>query len=176
MKVNCEIIQDLLPLYEEGICSPSSTEAIEEHLAECESCKSLKEGAERIAGIEKIAELPEKDIKAARGFQRLRRKWLTSLVAVLIFTCILVFLTISSIRVTCKKETEVWAIPPYATVDNVTVYYAEEGDQFRIRGTYQDCHGNQWYIVSGILEMKPFSGLDYGFILKDDCVIGINWK
>ena len=75
MKVNCEIVQDLLPLYEEGICSRSSMEAVEKHLAKCENCKSLKEGAERITEIKKLAELPENDIKAAGGFKRLRVLW-----------------------------------------------------------------------------------------------------
>lgn len=174
MKVNCEIIQDLLPLYEEGTCSPSSKEAVEKHLAECESCKLLKESTDRLTEIKISADLPETDIKAAGGFKRIRRKWLGSLVAVLFLTCVLGVLIVSSLKVTCSKETEVWAIQPRITVDNVIVYYAQEGDQFKIEGTYQDCTGVEWYIISGILKVDPSSGLDFGFILKDDCVIGFN--
>ena len=42
--MECAIIEDLLPLYAENICSPQSRAAVEAHLAECESCRrSLKE-------------------------------------------------------------------------------------------------------------------------------------
>jgi hypothetical protein len=33
------VIQDLLPLYHDGVCSEKSREMVEEHLMECESCK-----------------------------------------------------------------------------------------------------------------------------------------
>lgn len=35
----CEIVQDILPLYVDGICSASSRKMIKNHLAECDSCK-----------------------------------------------------------------------------------------------------------------------------------------
>lgn len=40
MKISCEIIRDLLPLYHDGVCSMESRGLVEEHLAECESCTS----------------------------------------------------------------------------------------------------------------------------------------
>lgn len=39
MKIPCEIIQDLLPLYLDGVCSEVSKKTIEEHLQDCEKCK-----------------------------------------------------------------------------------------------------------------------------------------
>ena len=39
----CEIIQDLLPLYVDSACSASSTAMIEEHLDNCPKCKRLYE-------------------------------------------------------------------------------------------------------------------------------------
>ena len=39
MKYNCKVIQDLLPLYTDGICSDVSAQMVEEHLKECASCK-----------------------------------------------------------------------------------------------------------------------------------------
>ena len=41
-EVNCEVIEDLLPLYVENIASPSSRVLVEEHLASCESCRELE--------------------------------------------------------------------------------------------------------------------------------------
>lgn len=43
MKLSCEIIQDLLPLYEEKLCSEASREAVEEHLKECSICRTWTE-------------------------------------------------------------------------------------------------------------------------------------
>lgn len=41
MKMNCNVIQDLLPLYADRICSGESRELVDEHLAECEDCTAL---------------------------------------------------------------------------------------------------------------------------------------
>ncbi len=39
MKISCNVIQDLLPLYIDKITSKESNQLIEEHLSECEKCK-----------------------------------------------------------------------------------------------------------------------------------------
>jgi len=39
----CDIVKDLLPLYEENICSENSRCVIEEHLKECEECRTYYE-------------------------------------------------------------------------------------------------------------------------------------
>lgn len=39
--MNCDIVRDLLPLYEDGLCSEESRKAVEEHLAACEACRKL---------------------------------------------------------------------------------------------------------------------------------------
>ncbi len=41
MNKQCEIVQDLLPLYVDGACSGSSAELIEEHLKSCDTCKQI---------------------------------------------------------------------------------------------------------------------------------------
>ena len=41
MKIDCDIIKDLLPLYAEGLVSEKSRRAIEEHLEGCEECKKI---------------------------------------------------------------------------------------------------------------------------------------
>ena len=50
MKYDCELIRDLLPLYQDDICSPGSKMAVEEHLSECKGCtdylQSLRSGEE----------------------------------------------------------------------------------------------------------------------------------
>lgn len=44
MKISCDIIRDLLPLYAENMTSQASSEMVETHLGECEGCTNyLKE-------------------------------------------------------------------------------------------------------------------------------------
>ncbi|MBP5489918.1 MAG: zf-HC2 domain-containing protein [Lachnospiraceae bacterium] len=41
MKYECDMIEDLLPLYKDGVCGPASTKAVEEHLADCPKCRDF---------------------------------------------------------------------------------------------------------------------------------------
>ena len=50
MKLNCNIVDDLLPLYLEDICSEDSKAALEKHLQECSACR------------EKLARMKSSDI------------------------------------------------------------------------------------------------------------------
>ncbi len=43
MDKQCEIVQDLLPLYIDGACSPSSAEMVGEHLKRCPECMKIYE-------------------------------------------------------------------------------------------------------------------------------------
>ncbi|MBO4862035.1 MAG: zf-HC2 domain-containing protein [Firmicutes bacterium] len=49
---NCEIIQDLLPLYADGGLSRESAELVEAHIAECDECKALLEQMKKETKIE----------------------------------------------------------------------------------------------------------------------------
>ena len=41
MKLSCNVVQDLLPLYHDGICSGESRELVDAHLHECAACKDV---------------------------------------------------------------------------------------------------------------------------------------
>ena len=86
MKFDCELIQDLLPLYEEELCSPASRLAVEEHLKECRHCRRLTAPLP----IEEPKELPQADRAVKKSMKKVRRRWLTSLLAaVLVFPLLL---------------------------------------------------------------------------------------
>ncbi len=42
-KISCDIIKDLLPLYKDEVCSQKSRDMVEEHLPECEECRTYLE-------------------------------------------------------------------------------------------------------------------------------------
>ena len=41
MNKDCEIIQDLMPLVIDGVCSDKSREAVEDHVKECPVCAGI---------------------------------------------------------------------------------------------------------------------------------------
>lgn len=61
MKLNCNIIDDLLPLYLEEICSADSKAAVEEHLQECSAC------GEKLARMKDSSLIPD-EIKQEHKF------------------------------------------------------------------------------------------------------------
>ena len=40
MKLSCNVIRDLLPLYRDGVCADETRTLVEEHLAGCASCRA----------------------------------------------------------------------------------------------------------------------------------------
>lgn len=94
MKLPCKIVEDLLPLFEENLCSTESKAAVQSHLEECADCR------------EKISRtvIPEIDFHNAaecktlrKGMRKIRKLWVLSLIAVLL-TIPLLFLSANSIR------------------------------------------------------------------------------
>lgn len=68
MKVECEVIRDLMPLYVDGAASEGSRAMVEEHLAECEPCQEMLEEMRQ----EVISEPPRTE--AGGVVQKLRRQ------------------------------------------------------------------------------------------------------
>lgn len=117
-EIVCELIRDLLPSYLEGLTSPASTEAIENHLQTCASCAQYAEDME--AEIE-TPQLPsEKENAAAdadhdiKPFLKLRKRTRRA-VGITILTLLLIFgggtyyfahgfsPDINDITITCEK-------------------------------------------------------------------------
>lgn len=66
MKLSCKVIEDMLPMYYDGVCSDESTVLIEEHLKECPQCSRIL--ADLQSGIE-IPENPADDLKPLAEIQ-----------------------------------------------------------------------------------------------------------
>lgn len=70
MSKQCKIIEDLLPLYHDGVCSEESRQMVEEHLAQCEACRSLLgKMAEEI-----VSPAQAEDVKMVEGIGKAVRK------------------------------------------------------------------------------------------------------
>lgn len=65
MKISCEIAQDLLPLYCDGVCSQDSKQAVEAHLEGCEKCRADMRLMEQGMGLNLAQTEDNKIVKAA---------------------------------------------------------------------------------------------------------------
>ena len=68
MKLSCDVIRDLLPLYAAGACSGESAAQVEEHLAGCPACRELLEGLKQ-----EEAEAPVPEVSAGESTEVLAR-------------------------------------------------------------------------------------------------------
>ena len=72
IELDCEIIQDLLPLYEENCCSEQSKILVKEHLKECKVCQEKLENFRKEISATMIQEdIDEKIIK--KGMRKIKR-------------------------------------------------------------------------------------------------------
>ncbi len=74
MKVSCEIIKDLLPLYFDGVCSAQSKQLVDEHLSDCVDCQKELElmggsicESERMENLDSAMSVKDLSIKWKRG-------------------------------------------------------------------------------------------------------------
>lgn len=83
MKVTCEIIEDLLPLYADNVCSEQSRRAVTEHLRACEKCRRLIENAQAVPVPHIEPDRPAADKAIKKGFQKIWLRWWVSILLVI---------------------------------------------------------------------------------------------
>ena len=88
MKLDCEVIRDLLPLYAEHMASPASTALVEEHLQECEACRAELEQMQLPVPVQPEPQ-PDAPLKGIRTALR-KKRILTAAAAVLAVLCAVV--------------------------------------------------------------------------------------
>lgn len=94
MKVKCQVIEDLLPLYIDGVCSEESRMLVEEHLKECSLCNDrLKVQKSELIVDDNII---KENLKSKEPFKRIKKSLMIRLIAALVAIPLL-FLTIIEI-------------------------------------------------------------------------------
>lgn len=70
MILSCKVIEDILPLYHDGICSDESRELVEKHLCECENCWIF------LQKLDDELALPKERFDDLRPLQSIRSEWI----------------------------------------------------------------------------------------------------
>lgn len=91
MKISCNMIRDILPLYVENMASQDTRDIVEEHIASCENCKK------RLEGMRTLEELPiDTDIAPLRNIQNtLRREKLQTIILSVMVTLVFTLVTMA---------------------------------------------------------------------------------
>ncbi|MCL2409652.1 MAG: zf-HC2 domain-containing protein [Oscillospiraceae bacterium] len=95
MKISCKIVKDLLPLYHDGVCSNESSAMVEEHLAECDSCKAELQSMDEGIPVNVI----KQNLNEAESIQKLSKKWMQNLLRAYIKGAFIALLAIVTIAV-----------------------------------------------------------------------------
>lgn len=94
MKISCDIIKDLLPLYYDGVCSADSKAMIEAHLAQCEDCRAELEAL----GKELPVSSKEQNLSEAKAVKELSKRWkkgmISSILKGALFTLVTVIIVL----------------------------------------------------------------------------------
>lgn len=72
--MKCEIVKDLLPLYDEKLCSAESAALVEEHLKTCADCRTLLEMFPK-------TEIPKVDTDDLKPFVKVKRRLRAGIIA-----------------------------------------------------------------------------------------------
>ena len=92
MYKQCDIVQDLLPLYVDGACSASSAAMITEHLKNCPACKTFYEKLCSVSGEEILkAEMSE---VVSRHEKQIKKKRLLTITKSVVITAIVALIVI----------------------------------------------------------------------------------
>ncbi len=93
MKLSCNIIRDLLPLYVEGLASEDTRKAVEEHIAACSACRKNLEKMSKPERKAAVEDIPVKKVKAALQRQRLKAIALTAIIILILAVSAIAYLT-----------------------------------------------------------------------------------
>lgn len=134
MKYTCDLIQDLLPLYLDGVCSKGSKIAVEQHLSECASCK---ENYAAMCEADEIIIMPtnaEREYQKAASFQsvkkKLRRKQILIVAASIVLLAVIAFTVIGVLKSSVN-------IVKYD--DNISVSMVDDSLVGRLNGSRVTC-------------------------------------
>lgn len=77
-KYSCAIIQDLLALYHDGVCSEDSRQAVEQHLSECEMCSAV---AKQLEDTELENNISEQSVGVLKKHGKRQRRIIAAIIS-----------------------------------------------------------------------------------------------
>lgn len=131
MNYPCKLIQDLLPLYHDSVCSKESAEIIENHLSECTICKECLVAFGETDNLMMKPENTEHEMKKAASFQAVKKKLFRKQILIAVLSVVLLSaLLVAVIGVLTNTE----QIIIYE--DNISVSMIDDSLVGRLKGNF----------------------------------------
>lgn len=179
-KISCEVIQDMLPLYYDNVCSNDSKRMVEEHLSYCDNCKM------ELEKIQDEVHIPEKKIienrndgnvikKISTAWKRVRLKAFIKgglISALLMSIIILGYVGLFKWEIT-SVATDVVGIRDISQMeDGKIVYYAEINDGYSLNRIKYDMDKEGNFYITPLRpivkkEAEPPYALEKGYDFID---------
>ncbi len=171
--VSCGIIQDLLPLYCDGVCSEESKKTILSHIRTCENCREELRVMKLPMEIPEEREALEAAGAASRAWKKNKRKAFRTgiiLAAVLVVIAAAVFLSSHYIQTAAGDDIDGLEhfLEAYSEVELVKVHsIVQKGDYLAVSGCDQDglwhlgifardeVFSDRWRICGSLNKVKP---------------------
>lgn len=141
-KMSCDMVNDLLPLYLDGICSEESKDMVEQHIKNCEECRKTLEC------MQENVDIPEE--KDTSIIQKVKRRILIEKL-VIVFAVVLVLAGVLLFGGLHLISTQI-AMNDILDADDVRVEQDEDGDIWLVRS------GNAVYADHEIMEKYTEDG------------------
>lgn len=129
MKYPCSLIQDLLPLYHDGVCSEESKQIVEQHLSECSVCKDTYTSLFEPSELLSFPQDSEREQKKAASFRAVKKR----ILKIQIFVGVAVFVIIAVLSMSLvgfmKTSEEIISYE-----DNISVLMTDDGLIGRLQG------------------------------------------
>ena len=121
MKIPCEVIFDLFPLYQEDLCSEVTKELVEEHLKECPQCQQLLENSQSIVFEANPISETQIDEKSAKILKDVKHKMNRKTKSISILLGITSFLLIVGIASLYFSQPKAIAEEKIATIEQIQI-------------------------------------------------------
>ena len=138
MKISCNIIRDLLPLYAEDLASEDTRSLVDGHLCDCEECKTVLSGMKKTTPV-----LPETAMESLGKVKKhIRRRRVLSVMAALMTLITLASAVVTFLFAPFQLTLEQALDDFYIREDGaVVIDYSPY-----ITGRAMSCNGENWYI------------------------------
>lgn len=153
-KTTCAVINDLLPLYTDNVCSDDSRTIVAEHIAECSKCRGAFEKMNRHLDVD-----PDEDIAVIK---RIGRRILIERIVVI--AAISIFTIIAAVLLGLLVFTTDCSMCYYDIQNEVVIEEHSNGDLWMKRSDHA-C--NSWYIMPTVFDSQWRSISEEGFVASD---------
>ena len=137
----CELINDLLPLYADDVCSEESKSAVAEHIAECEKCRTQLEKMGRPISVD-----PAADIAVMK---RIKKRIRIEKIVIVGISAILLLIVMFAVNFFVFEMDYTMDYGKCDLANNIAVEQDENGDLWFIR---QNDACEAWYMFPNLID------------------------